>query len=577
MTLRTKLTIAFTLFAALPALGMLWPVSHALSRALEAEYDARLGQAARAVEGEYGRLTAEVVAATRDLAHSPELEALARDRSEPGFEAAEVSGRAAPWMRARGLDVLAVASADGVVLSSGHLPGRAGDADPELRALFAATGPGRAVPRVITRAGPEGVEPVLASIAWEEVPGASPPLRVISGLALDAQFAARLAALTGGDVEVLAPERTQPLAQSYRRGRAGELAGRLIEATRARTREIPLVAGGQGGPGAPNGTIAVTLPVAGLAWAQATVTLTLLVALVIAVAAAWLVGGWVARRITRPVEALRAGALRVAGGELDARVEAQAAGEVADLVTAFNRMTSDLAATTARAAAAERVAAWREVARRLAHEVKNPLTPVAMSVDTLRDAWARQRPDFGEIFDEGTRAISEEVRRLVRIVDEFGRFARLPAPERRPVSGGELLSATLALYPEASGDLRVLRDVPPELPVVEADPDQIQQVLHNLIRNGIEAVGGRGTIRIAAERPAGGGMSVTVSDDGPGIRPEDLARIFEPYFTTKAAGTGLGLAIAERIVKEHGGRLEARSEPGHGATFTLWLPEETGI
>jgi signal transduction histidine kinase len=211
------------------------------------------------------------------------------------------------------------------------------------------------------------------------------------------------------------------------------------------------------------------------------------------------------------------------------------------------------------------------VARRLAHEIKNPLTPIAMSVETLRDAHEKKRGDFGEIFDEGTRAIGEEVRRLKRIVDEFSRFARLPAPERAPVAPDELVSATLALFAEPPAGVSIVRDVAPGLPRVLADRDQILQLLLNLVRNALDAMGGGGTLTVLA-RPAPGGVAFAVTDTGPGIPAAHLARVFEPYFTTKEGGTGLGLAIAQRIAEEHGGGLEAASEPGRGATFTLTLP-----
>jgi len=566
VSLRAKLTLAFAVFAAVPVVAALWPVSRALSEALDSEYAARLDQAANAVEREYRRLAADAAGAAREAARSPEVEALARDRAQPGFDPAEAAGRAAGWMRARGLDVLAIADGEGVVLSSGHLPGRAGDADPDLRAVFASAPPGRALPRPIARATADGVEAGLAAVAWEAVPGAEPPLRVAAGLALGSSFAERLAALTGGEVTVRSPGSARPVAEAPPGGRARELAGRLIGATRARTRAIPVPSAA-----APLATIEVTLPASGLARAQATVAAALLLAIAVAVLAATVFGHVLARRITRPVEALRDGAARVARGELGTRVEVRAAGEVKELVDAFNGMTADLAATTARAAAAERVAAWREVARRLAHEVKNPLTPVAMSVETLRDAYARHRPDFAEIFDEGTRAIGEEVRRLARIVDEFGRFARLPAPDPRPVGVEELVAAALALYPEVQGGVRIERQIDPGLPVLSVDRDQLLQVLHNLLRNGLDAVGERGTLRVTA-RKVGTWVEIAISDDGPGISPEELPRLFEPYFTTKEAGTGLGLAIAERIVKEHGGRIDVASRRGEGATFTIRLP-----
>jgi two-component system, NtrC family, nitrogen regulation sensor histidine kinase NtrY len=566
VTLRAKLTIAFALFAALPVMATLWPATHTLSTVLEAEYSARLDQAAHAVEREYRRVAGEAAEAAQEIALGPEVEALRRDREEGNLDPAEAATRAASWMQARGLDVLAVSEADGTVVSSGHLPGRAGDTDPGLTALYASAPAGQALPCEMLHATPEGVEPLLATVAWTVVPGSTPPLRVAAGLALGPSFADRLAALTGGAVTVERASGDAPLARAGMGGHRGDLAAFILGTTRARTRRIPI-------PSAETAlaAIEVTLPATGLAHAQTTVTLTLIAALVVAVLAATLVGRLVAGRITHPLESLRDGAMRVAAGDLGTRVEVRAAGEAGELVAAFNRMTSDLAAQTARAAAAERVAAWREVARRLAHEVKNPLTPVAMSVETLRDAYARGRPDFGEIFEEGTKAIGEEVRRLVRIVDEFGRFARLPAPKREKVATAEIMEAVLALYPETRGAVRFEHAVEADLPLLDVDRDQIVQVVHNLVRNALEAVGERGTVRLAARREQGG-LAVEVSDDGPGINAPDLPRVFEPYFTTKSSGTGLGLAIAERIAQEHGGRIEVRSTVGRGATFTLLLP-----
>jgi signal transduction histidine kinase len=245
-----------------------------------------------------------------------------------------------------------------------------------------------------------------------------------------------------------------------------------------------------------------------------------------------------------------------------------AAGEVGELVRDFDGMTEELAAGRTRLAAAERVAAWREVARALAHELKNPLTPIAMSVELLRDA--RGRPDFGEILDESTRAIGEEVRRLRRIVDEFSRFARLPAPALVPTPAGELAEGLLALYPAPPG-VEMVRRVEPGLPAVRADRDQVLQVLLNLVQNALEAMPRGGRLELAVRRE-GAQVVFGVSDSGPGIPADLLPRIFEPYVTTKAGGTGLGLAIAERIVVEHGGRIEASSPPGQGATFLVRLP-----
>ncbi len=573
MTLRAKLAAAFALFAAVPLGAALWPVSRALSRALEAEHAARLDAATHAIEGELARLGEEASLAVADLARSPEAEAFARDHA--GAVAADEASRAAEWRTARGLDVLAVSEPDGRVVSSGHLPGRAGDLDPELAALFSAAPPGRAVARVVSRSGPDGVEAVLALVAWRDLPGGTAPLRVAAGAALARERATRLAALTGGAIAIRAADGTL-LAEAQAPPEDDARTGRRLEAPRWVTsllgrlggvaRSIPL-----GAANAPAARIEVSVASEGLARARFTVLLAFLAALAAGTAAAAIAAGAVAARVTRPVEALREAAARVAAGDLRARVDVKASGEIGDLVRAFNDMTADLDQSRVRLAQAERVAAWREVARRVAHEIKNPLTPIAMSVETLRDALDQQRPDFREIFDESTRAVSDEVRRLKRIVDEFSRFARLPAPERAPVAPEELVGAVLALFPEAPPGVSVLREIEPDLPPVLADRDQVLQVLLNLVRNALDAMGGGGTLRIRAARAATG-VTFTVSDSGAGISPEDLARVFEPYFTTKEGGTGLGLAIAHRIAEEHAGRLEATSRPGQGAAFTLTLP-----
>ncbi|HET8539439.1 MAG TPA: ATP-binding protein [Anaeromyxobacter sp.] len=569
MTLRARLAAAFALFAAVPLAATFWPVSRALSRALEAEHAARLDGAARAVARELARLGDEAAASVGDLARSAEAEALARDHASGAAGPAEEAGVAAAWSAARGLPVLAVTEPDGRVVSSAHLPGRAGDLDPELAGLFASSPPGRAVPRIVARAAPEGVEPLVALVAWADVRGEGARLRVAGGAAVGADLATRLAALTGGAIAIRGPDGAA-LAEAAPPGAEGggawarlaPLLGRVGGAARA----IPL-----GAPDAPVARIDVSLASEGLARARALVLLAFAGALAVGAIAAAAVGRLLASRVTRPLEALREGAARVAAGDLDARVAARAGGELGELVAAFNAMTRDLALGRARLAQAERIAAWREVARRLAHEIKNPLTPIAMSVETLRDAHEKRRGDFGEIFGEGTRAIAEEVRRLKRIVDEFSRFARLPAPERAPVAPDELLASVLALFAEPPAGVSVVRDVAPGLPRVHADRDQISQLLLNLVRNALEAMPGGGTLTVSARR-APEGVAFAVADTGAGIAAADLARVFEPYFTTKEGGTGLGLAIAQRIAEEHGGRLEAASVPGRGATFTLTLP-----
>ena len=243
----------------------------------------------------------------------------------------------------------------------------------------------------------------------------------------------------------------------------------------------------------------------------------------------------------------------------------------------FDKMLEDLAAMRRRLAATTRVAAWREVARRVAHEVKNPLAPIRAAVETLRRLRARNDPEFDEYFDEATRTVLDEVHRIANIVTEFTRFARLPAPQPQDVEVMELARQVVRLH-EAGSKAKVQVVVARVPPTVRADRDQIVQVLTNLVQNALDAVadkGEAGEVRVALGTEGTGMVTVTVSDNGPGIAPEIAARLFEPYATTKRHGTGLGLAIAQRIAIEHNGELSYVPSPaGSGASFRLVLPVE---
>ena len=242
-------------------------------------------------------------------------------------------------------------------------------------------------------------------------------------------------------------------------------------------------------------------------------------------------------------------------------------------------MIEDLAVTQRRLAAASRVAAWREVARRVAHEIKNPLAPIRAAVETLRRLRARQDPAFDEYFDEATRTVLDEVHRISNIVTEFTRFARLPQPKPREMDVEEVVRHVVSMHKPNAGPLSLRAEVRTSPPKVNADRDQIVQILTNLVQNAIDAA--RGTndaevvVVIAHEDRAATKdtiVTVTVADNGPGIAPEMASRLFEPYATSKAHGTGLGLAIAQRIAMEHGGELVYVGKNGaRGAVFRLSL------
>ncbi len=309
---------------------------------------------------------------------------------------------------------------------------------------------------------------------------------------------------------------------------------------------------------------------------------TVLLAAVALTGAALLFAVLLARSLGRPIEELAREARKVAADQAQP-LGVRGSGELAELAQAFDRMLDDLGATRRRLAAASRIAAWREVARRVAHEVKNPLAPIRAAVETLRRLHARGDPAFEEYFDEATRTVLNEVHRISDIVTEFTRFARLPAPRPQDVDLDELVRQVVQLHRAAAGDsVRIEQRGPRALPHVRADRDQIVQVLTNLVQNALDAVKERGgEITVAATLyDAGSRVAISVTDDGPGVPPEMAAHLFEPYATTKEKGTGLGLAIAQRIAIEHDGELAylgpAATTAGRplGAHFRLVLPRE---
>ena len=291
-----------------------------------------------------------------------------------------------------------------------------------------------------------------------------------------------------------------------------------------------------------------------------------------------LIGLFVARRTARDLDLLVEGSLAAARGDLDHRVPVRSKDEIGAVASAFNFMMEDLRTSKERLVIAERIAAWQEIARRLAHEIKNPLTPIQMAMDTLRKTWKKQHPSFGEILEESTATVLEEADRLKRIVSEFSDFARMPKPEFQRIDLNEVIRSSLTLYQGAVPLEIKLLD---KLPQIDADKGQVSQVVLNLVENARDAIGQRdgGKIGVATQMgEAGDRVVFVVEDNGPGV-PSDLKdKVFAPYFSTKLnkGGTGLGLAIVHRIVSDHGGRITVSERPGGGARFTIELPLRNG-
>ena len=221
---------------------------------------------------------------------------------------------------------------------------------------------------------------------------------------------------------------------------------------------------------------------------------------------------------------------------------------------------------------AQRLAAWREVARRVAHEIKNPLTPIQLAAQRLRKKWNERAADLGEVVIDATATIEREVLGLKSLVDEFSLYARMAAPAPARVDFGEIVRSVVALYGVHQGVVWDVR-VDESLGIVRVDADQMRRALINLIDNAVAAIRGVGTIQIVA-RPWAGPESVRVevADSGPGIEAAHREKVFTPYFSTKPRGTGLGLAIVQRIVVEHHGSIRVEDNVGGGARFIIEIP-----
>jgi len=289
---------------------------------------------------------------------------------------------------------------------------------------------------------------------------------------------------------------------------------------------------------------------------------------------------WFAARVTRPVVSLAEAARRVAAGDLGAKVEVESSDELGELAASFNRMTEDLVQQKDRTLQAERVAAWRELARRLAHELKNPLFPLQVTVENLMRAKQKSPEMFEEVFHEGTATLLAEINNLKTIIGRFSEFSKMPQPQRRPIQVNEVVRSVLRVFQAQLQDkdkdknqISVRTELDEALPEISADPDLLHRGLQNLVLNAIDAMPQGGVLAIRTET-MGDWVELSVSDTGSGLTQEECGRLFTPYYTTKQHGTGLGLAIVQSVVSDHGGKISVESTKEKGTTFRIDLPRD---
>ena len=282
---------------------------------------------------------------------------------------------------------------------------------------------------------------------------------------------------------------------------------------------------------------------------------------------------WIAARVSRPIEQLAHAAGQVASGDWDTRVEINARDELGMLAGSFNHMTEQLAEQRERLVQSERVAAWRELARRLAHELKNPLFPLQITVENMVRAQELPREEFDEVFNESTTTLRAEIENLKVIIGRFSDFSKMPKPQTEPMDARDAVRRVASLYePALAGKHIKLRARLASEPLpISADAELLHRALSNLVLNAMDAMPDGGTLAIAAER-GGDTARLSVSDSGAGLTPEECSRLFTPYYTTKQHGTGLGLAIVQSVVADHHGTIAAERGENGGARFVIELP-----
>ncbi len=598
MSFRFKMLLIFAgtvvVAVALVAWGVLTTTRRAFERLDQQRTDALVAQFQR----EFAARGEEVVSRVSGIAESEAALKIAIDLNRPNADPSIYVNDATGLAKSYHLDFLEIAGNDGTRISSAQSPARFGYKNELVTTPYKWNSEGAFLHREDL---PDSV--ALALTAVRTVPVGGKNLYIIGGARVDKDFLATLAlpagmrallyrnfepafvaaSLTDSSGPVNQAERLAPLIEMVRKSpQAAPPAPQTITwtldpASAETFHAMPL-------PGRQKellGVLLVGSPRHDIVMLGQTIrNLALGVgggAIVLCLLLTW----WVSARVTRPLEQLAAGTRSVAEGNWATRVDIRSRDEVGQLANAFNEMIRQLGAQRERLVQVERVAAWRELARRLAHELKNPLFPLQITVENLQRARNATPEQFDEVFRESTAALRAELENLNAIVGRFSDFARMPAPNLQRVDINEAVRNAVRLFEpqfSAVGRPPITTEyyLTPVLPEIQADPDLLHRALQNLVLNAMDAMPAGGTLTLRTQA-RGGAVRVEVSDTGAGLTREECERLFTPYYTSKQHGTGLGLAIVQSVVSDHGGKISVESEPGRGTSFRIDMPIEATV
>lgn len=598
MSLRQRLLLLFSLTVAAAVAAVAWTVLLRVRTVFEQRDQEETALFVSQFQREFQHRSAEVAAAVDRLASNEHARTVALGIAQSGDTAPYLTEAQTMAQEAQ-LDFLEIVGADGNVVSSAQWPARFGYPEPAADQLGHAA-------FLKQEELPDGSS-ALGLFAVRAIHGVEPAVRLVGGRRLDQGFLSDLPVASGmqaalyriqassvdngpqGNVttaifdpkELVDANGAVPSADRY-----GALIGSALK-TGAQQAQIVYLTSDRG-----DSINATAIP---LKDESGNVLAVLLVGIsrasmveaeqhIRAIAYGVASGGillaivfslWIAARVSRPIEQLAHAAEEVAGGNWDTRAPERGRDEIGMLARSFNHMTAQLATQRDQLVQSERVAAWRELARRLAHELKNPLFPLQLTVENLTRARALPEAEFDEVFRESTATLSAEIANLKTIIGRFSDFSKMPKPELERVDARDVLERVRSLYEGvASREAKIdfeMKIASGPMPLM-VDPELLHRALSNLVLNAMDAMPNGGKLTLGAQ-PAEDKIEIRVSDTGEGLTQEECERLFTPYYTTKTHGTGLGLAIVQSVVADHGGAIAVEGRTGSGATFIITLPK----
>jgi len=594
---RKLLTVfALTVFLSVAAVALL--VSAVTRRAFERSEEERTAALVMQFRREFNRQGEDVVQRAEAIAASEDVGRMAVKLNRPQADAGPYFELAKTTAENGRLDFLEFVENDGTIVSSAQWPAKFGYPEGASGTFAASADQGAFLKQEDLQDGTAlGLFAVRVTRVGER------PIYIIGGRRLDKSFLSGLdmpvgmqALLYQNQGERFAAELlVDPSEPSMEKVRPAAMLEPLVDAVRQSKEEATSLVHWSGDRSEDEVFHAIPLPGAGVGKDRPVLAILLVgnsrrsyVELMRRIrSAALMVGGsgillaillssWAAARVTRPVEQLAHAAQEVAAGNWNARVDVLSDDELGQLADSFNRMTTELLGQKERLMQAERVAAWRELARRLAHELKNPLFPLQLTVENLVRARQQNPEQFEEVFRESSRTLLAEIANLKGIIGKFSEFSALPQPQLRRVQVNEVIRGVVQLFQaqlETPGRAKISCELQldPHLEPISADAELLHRAISNLVLNAIDAMPQGGTMTLWTRHDSGKVM-IEVADTGAGLTAEECEKIFTPYYTSKEHGTGLGLAIVQSVVSDHGGRIRVQSAPGRGTTFVVELP-----